>query len=358
MIAGESSGDLLGSLILESLFHERKDLDIIGIGGPLMRAHGLYPVIPMEELQVMGFVDIAKNLPHLIKIFQKTLNTILLLNPKVVVTIDYPGFNLRLAKALKRRGYKGKLCHVVCPSVWAWGKRRIQALAENYDLLLTLFPFEKPLFQATSLHVETIGHPLTQIVSYEETLEDELVALFPGSRQHEIKRNLPFLLRLIPKLDPRLKFIISLSHEKYRPLIQKMAGPIPLALPSEMKKQKPMLAIAKCGTIVLELALRGIPTIVIYAMSSWDIALAKWLFRIHLPYYSLPNIILNRPLFPELIGPQLTDQNLFNITASLLNSAEKRLLCHRDCETLRKQLHSAEDPVKKAASLILTLLSS
>ncbi len=143
MVAGEVSGDILGSSILESLLKDRKDLDVVGIGGKEMRAHGLFPTIPMEELQVMGFIDVLKHFPRLYKIFRSTVQTILHLNPKVVVTIDYPGFNLRLAKALRKKGYKGKICHVVCPSVWAWGKKRIQILAKYDDLLLTLLPFEK-----------------------------------------------------------------------------------------------------------------------------------------------------------------------------------------------------------------------
>lgn len=346
MVAGEVSGDILGGTILESLLKQRKDLDIAGIGGPQMRAHGLFPTIPMEELQVMGFIDVIKHLPRLIKIFRSTVQTILHLNPKVVVTIDYPGFNLRLAKSLRKKGYKGKICHVVCPSVWAWGKKRIQTLAQNDDLLLTLLPFEKKVFKNTSLRVEYIGHPLAQKVHYENAPEENLVALFPGSRSHEIERNLPYFLRLIPRLGPQLKFVVSLSQEKYRPLIRSMTD-LPILTPT----QKPMLAIAKCGTIVLELALRGIPTVVTYKISPLDVALAKWVFRINLPFYSLPNLILNRPLFPELIGPELTDNNLFEATTNLLDPKKLRA-CHLECQKIRELLTSNNNP----ASLILSLL--
>lgn len=361
MIAGEASGDQLGGSILEALSMQKKDLDIVGIGGPLMRAHGLFPTSLMEELQVMGFMDVLFNLPRLKKIFQSTVETILHMSPKAVVTIDYPGFNLRLARSLRKKGYRGKLCHIVCPSVWAWGKKRIQTLANHYDLLLTLLPFEKPLFQSTSLKVEYIGHPLVQKIAYEAFPEEGVIALFPGSRHHEIERNLPFYLRLIPKLQslsPNLRFILSLSQEKYRPLLEKMVGaaPIPLLSPDEMKKEKPMLAIAKCGTIVLELALRGIPTIVTYGMSSLDVVLAKWLFRIQLPYYSLPNLILNRPLFHELIGPKLTDQNLFEAASMFLKSQEKLRWTHLECKTVRSRLQVQENPSTLAASLILQLI--
>ena len=350
MVAGEVSGDTLGGSILASLLKNQKDLDVVGIGGPQMRAHGLFPTTAMEELQVMGFIDVIKHLPRLYKIFRSTLHTILHLNPKIVVTIDYPGFNLRLAKALRKKGYEGKICHVVCPSVWAWGKKRIKPLAQNYDLLLTLLPFEKPLFAKTDLRVEFIGHPLVKKVPYETAPEENLIALFPGSRTKEIERNLPYFLRLIPKLDPKFRYVISLSQEKYRPLIEKIAGTsIPLLTPSEMSKKKPFFAFAKCGTIVLELALKGIPTVVTYKIAPLDIFLAKWVFRINLPYYSLPNLILNRTLFPELIGPELPDNNFLEKTVNLLKN---RRACHLECQQIRELLTSSND----AATLIRTLL--
>lgn len=361
MIAGETSGDQLGGSILEALLAQQKNLDVIGIGGPCMRAQGLFPTTPMEELQVMGFIDVLRHLPRLIKIFRKTVRTILDLNPKVVVTLDYPGFNLRLAKSLRRHGYQGKICHVVCPSVWAWGKKRIKTLENCYDLLLTLFPFEKPLFKNTPLHVEYIGHPLVQKVTYNTTSEAHLIAFFPGSRRQEIERNLPFYLRLIPslqKLHPELQFILSLSQEKYRPLLEQMVGslPIPILFQNEMQQKRPMLALAKCGTIVLELGLKGIPTVVTYHISPWDVFLAKWVFRIRLPYYSLPNLILNRSLFPELIGPELTNKNLLNCVSLLLSSPTKLRQIHLDCQELRSCLQVQKDPLKHAATLILRLL--
>ena len=352
MVAGEVSGDKLGGTLVESILKKQKDLELIGIGGPEMRAHGLFPIIPMEELQVMGFIDVIKHLPRLFKIFRRTVQTILDLNPKVVVTIDYPGFNLRLAKKLRKKGYQGKICHVVCPSVWAWGKKRIQTLADNYDLLLTLLPFEKPLFGKTSLRVEYIGHPLTQKITYETSPEENLIAIFPGSRSHEIERNLPCFLRLIPKLPPQMKYIISVSQEKYRPLIEKLAGSqIPLLTPVEMNLRKPMLALSKSGTMTLELALKGIPTVVIYKISPLDIFLAKYIFRINLRYYALPNLILKHTLFPELIGPDLNDNELFESTTSLLEPQNLRK-CHLECKKLHDLLRSPHDP----ASLILSLL--
>ena len=135
IVAGEASGDQLGEELLKELYRLNPDLKVKGVGGPKMRAVGMETVYPMEELQVMGFIDVLFALPHLWKCFRKTVKAILQENPQVVVTIDYPGFNLRLAKTLRKKGFKGKICHYVCPSVWAWGKKRIDLI---FTLLRTL----------------------------------------------------------------------------------------------------------------------------------------------------------------------------------------------------------------------------
>jgi lipid-A-disaccharide synthase len=347
IIAGEASGDQLGEGLLQGL----KSLKVMGIGGPKMRAVGMETIFPMEDLQVMGFVDVLFSLPHLIRCFNKTVDAILKAQPKVVVTIDYPGFNLRLAKRLRKKGFKGKICHYVCPSVWAWGKKRIGLMAENLDLLLSILPFEKQLFENTQLRVEYIGHPLAQKISPQEDPDKQLIAFFPGSRTKEIQRNLPYFIQLT-KTFPSYRFVISVSQEKYRTLLKKMAPDFELATPAEMKKLKPFLAVAKSGTITLELALQEIPTVVTYAISPLDVLLAKTIFKISLPYYALPNLIANKPIFPELIGPDLTDARLLTEVKNLMMNQETS---KAECHSLRALL-GKENANMRAAQLILSLM--
>ncbi|HEX2579373.1 MAG TPA: lipid-A-disaccharide synthase [Rhabdochlamydiaceae bacterium] len=327
-------------------------LKIMGIGGPKMRAAGMKTIFPMENLQVMGFIDVLFALPHLIRCFNKTVDAILKTQPKAVVTIDYPGFNLRLARALRKKGFQGKICHYVCPSVWAWGKKRISLMAENLDLLLSILPFEKHLFSNTNLTVEYIGHPLVQKLSVQENPDPQLIAFFPGSRTKEIERNFPYFIRLIESLKDSYRCVVSVSQEKYRPLLKKMAPNLPLATPAEMKKLKPFLAVAKSGTITLELALQGIPTVVTYAVSPLDVFLAKHLFKISLPYYALPNLIANKPLFPELIGPALSDETLLQEVKNLITNHDR---AQSACLSLQTIL-GTENANQRAAQLILTLL--
>lgn len=348
IIAGEASGDQLGEGLLEALYKQKPNLEILGIGGPKMRTIGLEICFPMEELQVMGFVDVALAFPKLLRYFRKTVQAILKVKPRVVVTIDYPGFNLRLAKTLRKKGFKGKICHYICPSVWAWGKKRIPLMAENLDLLLSVLPFEKELFAKTSLRVEYIGHPLAKKIEVERNIE-KTIGFFPGSRTKEIERNLPFYVRLIDQLKkelPQYNYVISIAQEKYRPLIQKLAPHL-----EEMKDQKLCLAVAKSGTVTLELALKEIPTVVTYAISPFDIFLAKYIFRISLPFYALPNLIAGKLIFPELIGPALTDAHLLDEVKNLVYNQDS---CRQECRALRSLL-GTQDASQRAAELILSL---
>lgn len=356
IVAGEASADQLGEGLLQAL--QPSHLKVLGIGGPKMRAVGMETIFPMEDLQVMGFIDVLFSLPHLIKCFYKTVDAILKAQPKVVVTIDYPGFNLRLARALRKKGFKGKICHYVCPSVWAWGKKRIKLMAENLDLLLSILPFEKQLFEQTPLRVEYIGHPLVQKILPQAASDSTLIAFFPGSRTKEIQRNLPYFVRLIQTLKRDVTgydYAISVSQEKYRPLLKKLAQGLDLLSPEEMKKRHPFLAVAKSGTITLELALAEIPTVVTYAISPLDVLLAKYIFKVSLPFYALPNLIAGKMIFPELIGPDLIDERLLQEVKNLILNQDVWDRCKAECRLLRASL-GAENANTKAAQLILSLL--
>jgi lipid-A-disaccharide synthase len=356
IVAGEASGDQLGEELLKELYRLNPDLKVKGVGGPKMRAVGMETVYPMEELQVMGFIDVLLALPHLWKCFRKTVKAILKDNPQVVVTIDYPGFNLRLAKTLRKKGFKGKICHYVCPSVWAWGKKRIDLMGKHLDLLLSVLPFEKELFAKTALQVEYIGHPLAQKIAPLSSHDQNLVALFPGSRTKEIERNFPFFIRLIDALKqefPNLKYVVSLAQEKYRPLLEGH----PLATPQEIEQLKPFLAIAKSGTVSLELALKQIPSVVTYAISPLDLFLATYVFKIKLPFYALPNLIARKTIFPELIGPSLSDGNLYREVKNLITDRPSWEKCQKSCQALRENMGS-ENVSRKAAELILSLKES
>lgn len=365
VIAGEPSADKLGAPIVRAL---PPHLQIAGIAGPELRAAGVCGSIRMEELQVMGFFDVAAALPRLIRMFVRTRNEILRLNPKAVLGIDYPGFNLRLARSLKQRGYKGKYIHAVCPTVWAWRKWRIALMAEHLDLLLSLFPFEKECFANTPLRVEYIGHPLVSKIHahtpspdfferYDLPAKEPILALFPGSRKAVIERNLPLQLAAAKQMQtrfPDLSIALSLSHPERRALLSSLAPNYALIEPADMYDlmRSAHLALATSGTITLELALFGIPTVVNYAIRPLDAFLAQKMFRLNLPHYCIVNILAKRRVFPELIDPHLQAEAVSEAAEELWKNRKE---CIRGCSEVETLLGSS-DAALTAAKQILACL--
>ena len=315
-----------------------------------MRNTPIQPFFHMENLQVMGFTDVLLALPKIAKYFFAIRHRILTLNPKAVVCIDYPDFNLRLEKSLRKKGYQGKLIHYICPTVWAWRKKRIPQMAKTLDLLLTIFPFEKKYFASTNLKVQYVGHPITgcKTALHEE---ERLLALFPGSREAEIRRNLPIQLsaaKKLQKLDPQMKIGVSIAHPAFEPLISPFATPYP----NHELIHKARAAIATSGTMTLELALHNIPTVVNFAIGPLDCFIAKKIFQINLPFYCIVNIILSREVFPELFGPSLTEKSLESKICELWFDENARRAVIEGCKTLKTALGN-RNASKEAAIAIL-----
>ncbi|GAB4186439.1 MAG: hypothetical protein Tsb0015_04220 [Simkaniaceae bacterium] len=369
LIAGESSGDVLGEELIKAL-RSKTAADISGVCGPHMRKQQVHTFLPMEKFQVMGFLDILFSLPKFFKLFYKVKKDILRTNPSCVVFIDYPGFNLRMARALRQAGYKGRLVHYVCPSVWAWGKSRIKKMADNLDLLLSILPFEKEIFSHTPLAVQYIGHPLVHKIhnhhfdaSWSLPSEKKILSIFPGSRNSEILRNFPLQIKAAASLFQNGNFAIAVSVAQ-RTLYETMKH-ISKQLGLEEGKhiffvgpeksyelmKKTHLAIATSGTITLELALLRVPTVITYALKKFDQFLAQHIFRIELPFYTLPNIILGKEVFSELIGPYFTLDSLKKCLASLLEE-NRRNLCLQDCQKISEKLLSENSSLEAAKAIL------
>ncbi|MBS0616132.1 MAG: lipid-A-disaccharide synthase [Verrucomicrobia bacterium] len=355
IFAGELSADLHGARLLKELYAKNPELKIAGVLGPEMRKFPATCLLPMEKFAVMGFVDVLKQLPRLWRQFRFVRDTILKVSPSAVVTIDYADFSLKLAKSLRKKGYRGKICHYISPSVWAWRKGRIHTMAQNLDLLLTILPFEKQYFSSTSLRVEYVGHPLISQIQPRTSFTPNLIALFPGSRAHEVKRNLPLQLAAFQKLQqeiPELKCTISVAHENLRPLIDSLA-PVASTSSNRMElMQKPQVAIAKSGTVTLELALYNVPTVVTYAVSSFDAFLVKYILRILMPQYCLVNIIGNKTIYPEFFGPHLSADAIAQEVKKMIADPAP---CLAGCAAVRKILGS-QDASQRSAELILSLI--
>lgn len=372
VFAGEHSGDLHGEKILLALKERDPSLNIVGVGGPRMRQAGLKCLIPMEEFQVMGFVDVFLALPRLIRLFYRVARLILSSNPRMVIFIDYPGFNLRMAQHLRKKKFTGLLCQYICPSVWAWGKSRVHKMSKTLNLLLTILPFEGEYFKDSSLKVVYVGHPLIQRIkehvstSLELPANKTVIALFPGSRHKEIERNLPIQLAACEQLHistPNLHFAISLADKSFLPDIQEIVRFHSPALsiqyiPSHRNydlMRTAHMAIAKSGTVTLELALHQVPTVVTYAISTLDLFIAQHLFQIRLPHYCLVNIIAGKEVFPELFGPHFTKKNLLKKAKPFLHPSSARRECMEACSALTTLL-GKQNASDAAAQIIMDAL--
>ncbi|MES2272693.1 MAG: lipid-A-disaccharide synthase [Chlamydiota bacterium] len=373
IIAGEASGDLQGSHLVQELLRIRPSLKIGAVAGPLMRTLKIKPLFRMEDLQVMGFIDVLLALPQIYRQFKAIREKILELSPKAVLCIDYPGFNLRMQRSLRKKGYRGKLIHFVCPTVWAWGKKRIPLMAKNLDLLLTLFPFEKACFSHTSLPVAYVGNPIAAKAAafipsktfrqkYQIGEAQKILSLFPGSRKKEIERNLKVQIETAQEmqaLDPTLQITLSIAHSDLEETIRTLAQDLkaiyirPADTYDLMKASH--VSLATSGTVTLELALHGTPTVVNYAIRPLDCFLAQKIFRIHLPFYCIVNIIASERIFPELFGPQLTGEQMFFWTQKLwLDEGERRTVL-AGCDKVRKSLginNAAESAAEKIFSIL------
>jgi lipid-A-disaccharide synthase len=364
LFAGEASGDRLGAELLTALLDCHPHLSISAVAGPAMRVHPISVFLRMEEFQVMGFVDVFQSLPHLIRLFKKIKRYLLTCSPKAIVFIDYPGFNLRMAKHLRKAGFRGSLIHYVCPSVWAWKKNRIYSMSRDLDLLISLFPFEKNCFASTSLPVQYIGHPLAETIDLYQAkpldLKTPIFSIFPGSRMKEIERNLPLQLKAAVELAAHeYSVAISCAHPDLLPLIQKEVAQYPAHLihiiPGEHNYDLmhiSSIAFATSGTITLELALHQVPTLVTYAMSAFDFFLAHYLLRIRLPHYCIANYTAGARIFPEFYGPYFNQTLIYETLSHWLSAPEKLKECQKKCLQMQKLVYRPR-PSHTAAQHIL-----
>lgn len=350
LFAGEQSGDIHGEKLVAALKRSHPNGRIFGVGGPKMRHAGLEPVMKMESFEVMGFIDVFFALPKLMRAFFFLKKTLLDNPPDIVIFIDYPGFNLAMAKALRKKGFKGKICHYICPSVWAWGKRRIPKMEKILDHLFVIFPFEKELFDPKKLKVDYVGHPLVRnieessAVPIDIDINRRVIALFPGSREKELHRNFPMQLRVAKRLigkHPELTFFVSVANPRFSLILDRIMRSEGFLVRDQLMlidssqndalMKRATLAIAKSGTNNLELALHQVPSVVTYGIGPLDLFIAKHLLRINLPHYCIVNIIAKETIFPELIGPNLTEEALFKAADGYLSNPTSMEECRDKC---------------------------
>lgn len=366
LVAGEASGDILGSGLMQAIKQRHPDAEFIGVGGARMEAEGLKSYFPMERLAVMGLVEVLGRLFELLGRRRQLARDLIAAQPDVFIGIDAPDFNLGLELKLRRAGIK--TVHYVSPSVWAWRQKRVLKIREACDLMLTLFPFEAQFYDEHQVPVRFVGHPLADAIPQQadraaarEALDlpqdEPVVALMPGSRGGEVARLgelfLDAAIRL-RALRPGIHFLLPCATpERREQLEQMLAGrDLPLTLLNGRSHE----ALAACdavliasGTATLEALLYKRPMVVAYRVAPLTYRILKRLVKS--PYISLPNLLAERLLVPELIQDAATPEALAQAVAPLIDGGQVQTegfdVIHR---ALRRDASvSAADAVLKLA---------
>lgn len=318
IIAGEPSGDLHGKNLLTAMQARESGLELRGIGGDGLQSLGVKLVRHIRDTNFMGFVQVVKNLGTIRKMFKDVKADILEFKPEAIILIDYPGFNLRIAKFCKEQGIK--VLFYISPQVWAWKKSRVKKIRRDVDRMYVILPFEKDFYAKENVEVDFVGHPLLDEIAEgeydgesvrEEHLKgkEKLIALLPGSRKQEISRMLPVMLSVKDRF-PNARFIIagapSQSPEFYQSLVQDPEVPVLHGRTYDLLSAADF-ALVTSGTATLETALFGVPEVVCYAGSAISVWLARRLIKVK--FISLVNLIMDREVVRELIQKELnTDQ--------------------------------------------------
>lgn len=374
IIAGEASGDLHGSNLIKALRQTDPQAEMRAWGGDLMEAAGATVVKHYRDLAFMGFVEVLMNLRTIFRNLDFCKADILQYRPDALILIDYPGFNLRIAKWAKQRGLK--IIYYISPQVWAWKENRVKTIKACVDKMLVILPFEKAFYQKWEYNVEYVGHPLIEVIDDfkknaenngngqasllpNETVSRKTVALLPGSRKQEILKKLPIMLE-VSRFFPDYLFVVAKAPGQEDSFYESMLSHYKNVKNVQGKTYNLLIkadaALVTSGTATLETALFGVPEVVCYKGSPISYAIAKRVIKIK--YISLVNLIMDKPVVKELIQHELTAENLRRELDLLLNNSEKKQQLSEDYQSLRALLSEGGHASSNAARAISNFLQN
>jgi len=364
---GEASGDLHGASVANALKLLQPDVQLVGMGGQAMRDAGVDIIYDIADLGVIGFVEVVKNLRRLFKLRDFLSDYMEQERPDVLVIIDYPGFNVRLAKVAQQKGIP--VVSYISPSAWAWGKGRAKELAQIVERVAAIFPFEADVYREAGAKVTFVGHPLLDIVKPAMERDEALrhfdarsdqyhILLMPGSRQQEITSLLPDMLAAGEKIVeqvPNCQFFLpvasTISREMLQNIIDKYKVPVTVTIGNNYDLMNVCdLAIASSGTATLETSLMKVPTVIVYRLATLTYVLGKLLVKI--PDIGLPNIIAGRRIMPELLQSEVTPANIARQSIALLTDKSVREQAMADLTEVREKLGET-GAVNRVAQVIM-----
>jgi lipid-A-disaccharide synthase len=373
IVAGESSGDQLGAALITALRERVPDLQCFGVAGPKMIAAGCEAWAGAEELAVMGLTEVLHHLPRLLRLRASLVTRFLASRPDVFVGIDAPEFNLGLAKRLHANGLR--TVQYVSPQVWAWRQGRVRNIGRACDLVLCLLPFETAFYSRHGVHATFVGHPLADQIPLEVDREGAraalglktaatVVALLPGSRVGEVEQLGADFLRAAAWLTerrPDIEFIAPMATARSREAFESKQAEVPAAPKVLLIEGRAQQALAACdaaivasGTATLETVLSRRPMVVAYRLGALTAFLLRTLRLVKVPYFSQPNLLVGRPLVPELLQEQVSGAALGEAFLGLLSDPERLRQLDEEFRKIHETLRGGA--AARAAEAILALL--
>ena len=346
IVAGEESGDLHGSKLVHAINKHTTSIQFTGHGGDRMANENVQIIEHIDDLAIIGFVEVIKHLPYMFKVMGSTVNWLRENNPDRLILIDYPGFNLRLASEAVQLGIP--VTYFILPQVWAWKEGRISILKDSVDQCLSIIPFEQEWFESKDVKTNFVGHPFIELEPPKQTInqflsrhnlnyDSPILTLLPGSRQQEINQHWPIYIKTVKMIKSNISNI--------QVIVGKAPGVILPNSPDYIKIEEndPQLtmyygdaALVASGTATLEAAVLDIPMVVSYRFS-----LPTWIFAKKMTtvsYASMVNLIANEIIVPEFIQSEMTSENLTNAVIPLLNKTPERKKMLLGYEKVRRTL--------------------
>lgn len=366
IIAGEASGDLHASNLMAALKKKDDKAEFRVWGGDLMRKQGATLVKHYRHMAFMGFVEVVANLPKVLGNINECKADLLRYQPDVVILVDYPGFNLRIAEFAHCKGMK--VCYYISPQVWAWKRHRVKKIKKYVDRMLVILPFEEPFYKEYGVNATFVGHPLLDELAKLKTPsrlhfihrndlseKKEIIALLPGSRKQEVKRMLGTMLRVIPHF-PEYQFVIAGAPSLDKNLYLRLIGNADVRLVENQTYellQNASAALVTSGTATLETALLSVPEVVCYKANRLSYLIAKNLIKVK--YICLVNLVMDKEVVKELIQYDFNEANLVKELQSLLQDPKKQRRILDDLDMLKHQLGNA-GASEKAADVIINMV--
>jgi lipid-A-disaccharide synthase len=366
-VAGEASGDEHGAALMRSLRELAPDFEFHGRGGPQMKAiAGDAFANWIDAAAVVGLWEVAKHLGYFRKEFANALGEIAAARPDAVVLIDYPGFNLRLARTLRQRSPRLKIIYYISPQVWAWNRGRIRQMARYLDLMLCIFPFEAELYNLSGLRTVFVGHPMIENLAKRRTGEPRdpnLIGLFPGSRSREVKKIFPVMLRTIGEIvaqRPEIRFEVAAASQALSREIESILLRSPLGKracvvigDSSGTMQRAFAGMVASGTATLEAAYFRLPFVLVYKVSWPTYFAARLLMRT--PFLGMPNVLAGHEIVPEFLQHEANPRAIVPSVLQLVNDPAKREQMIAEFDAIIEKLRESGASAKAARAILAEL---